>query len=43
METITLITPLKVTTDINTSNRSGVGTGAIAGATAGVTEEFLIE
>ena len=37
METVTLILPLEATTVNNPSNSSQVTTGAIAGATAGVT------
>ena len=43
METVTLILPLEVTTDINPSNSSGVTEIEIAGATAGVTELAFIE
>ena len=42
METVTLILPLEATTDIITSDSSGVTAGAIAGATAGVTAGALI-
>ena len=43
METVTLIMPLEATADINTSDRSGVTAVVIAGATAAVTAEALIE
>ena len=37
MESVTLILPLEVTTDINAIDRSGVTAGAIEGETAEVT------
>ena len=43
MKTSTLILPLKVTTNINRSDSSGVTVGLIAGATAGVTAGALID
>ena len=43
METVTLIIPLKVTTNINPSNSSGVTAGAITGEKSAVTAVAVIE
>ena len=43
MKTVTLILPLKLTTDINLGDINGVASGATAGAIAGVTAGALID
>ena len=43
MKNVTLILPLEATTDINTSNSSGVAAGVTAVAIAGVKAVALID